>query len=104
MRILGTIGFVLVISGVCAMAQTPPPVQPHPTTTVSTSSLKAKLRPFMGRVLRQNGGYVLKAGDLEYKIDDADAVRNYAGKNVKITGSLDRQSNTIHVEKVEPSL
>jgi len=58
----------------------------------------------MGRVLRESSGYVLRAGDLEYKLDDADAVRSYAGKNVKIIGSLDRPKNTIHVKKIEPSM
>ena len=53
----------------------------------------------MGRVLHENSGCVLKAGDLEYKLDDVDAVSVYNRKNVKIMGSLDRPSNTIHVEK-----
>jgi hypothetical protein len=104
MKFLGTIGFVLAASGVCAVAQAPPPAQPHGTTTASTNSLKTKVRPFMGRVLRENSGYVLKAGDLEYKLDDPEAVSTYKGKNVKIKGSLDLQSNTIHVEKIEPSM
>jgi len=104
MRILGTIGFVLAISGVCALAQAPPLTQPRQATATSTSTAKAKLRPFMGRVLRENSGYVLKAGDLEYKLDDADAVHRYNGRNVKIMGSLDRPTNTIHVEKIEPSM
>jgi len=57
----------------------------------------------MGRVLHENSGCVLKAGDLEYKLDDVDAVSVYNRKNVKIMGSLDRPSNTIQVEKIEPS-
>jgi Protein of unknown function (DUF5818) len=97
-------GVVLAIGWVCAFAQTPTSTQPHPTPASSTTAAKAKLRPFMGRVLHDNSGYVLKAGDLEYKLDDADAVRSYNGRNVKIMGSLDRPTNTIHVEKIEPSM
>jgi Protein of unknown function (DUF5818) len=100
---LHTIGLLLATTGVCANAQTLP-AQPHTTATTTTNSAKTKVRPFMGRILHEDSGYVLKAGDLEYKLDDADAVRSYAGKNVKIMGSLDRPSNTIHVEKIEPSM
>lgn len=99
-----TMVVVLAIGWVCAFAQTPTSTQPHPTTASSTNASKTKVRPFMGRVLHENSGYVLKAGDLEYKLDNSDAVSVYNGKNVKITGSLDRPTNIIHVEKIEPSM
>lgn len=82
--------------------------QTTPETTgsgVSTSAgRKTRSRPFMGRIVLENNGYMLKAGDLEYKLDDQDKVRDFNGKNVKVLGNLDRQSNTIHIEKIEPSL
>jgi len=62
-----------------------------------------KIRPFMGTVVHENGGYFLRAGDLEYKLDDQAEARRYEGRSVKVTGSLERQSNTIHVQKIEVS-
>jgi len=62
-----------------------------------------KIRPFMGTVVHENGGYFLRAGDLEYKLDDQTEARRYEGRSVKVTGSLERQSNTIHVQKIEVS-
>jgi Protein of unknown function (DUF5818) len=62
-----------------------------------------KIRPFMGTVVHKNGGYFLRAGDLEYKLDDQTQVRRYEGRSVKVTGSLEKQSNTIHVQKIEAS-
>jgi len=62
-----------------------------------------KIRPFMGTVVHEKGGYFLRAGDLEYKLDDQTEARRYEGRSVKVTGSLERQSNTIHVQKIEVS-
>lgn len=80
--------------------------QPAETASASapSSSSHRKDRPFMGRVIKANSGYVLRAGDLEFKLDDQDKARDYAGKNVKVLGNLDRQSNTIHVKTIEPSM
>src|SRR5438552_3861861 len=62
-----------------------------------------KIRPFMGTVVHENGGYFLRAGDLKYKLDDQSEARRYEGRSVKVTGSLEKQSNTIHVQKIEAS-
>ena len=57
----------------------------------------------MGTVVREKGKYLLRAGDLEYKLDDQEKVRDFVGKEVKVTGSLDKQTNTILVQTIEPS-
>jgi len=35
-----------------------------------SSAALQKPRPFMGTIVRQKDGYVLRAGDLEYRVDD----------------------------------
>ena len=82
--------------------QTPP--ETAGSRVSASTGRRTKSRPFMGKIVLENSGYMLKAGDLEYKLDDQDKVRDFNGKNVKVLGSLDRQSNTIHIEKIEPSL
>lgn len=79
--------------------------QTSPGTASGTSShaLHSKARPFMGTVVQGNTGLVLRAGDLEYKLDDQDQARDHTGKNVKIMGTLDKQTNTIHVQSIENS-
>lgn len=72
--------------------------------TSSGSSTRSKARPFMGRVVKGNSGYVLRAGDLEFKLDDQEKAKDFTGKNVKVLGNLDRQSNTIHIKTIEPSM
>jgi hypothetical protein len=70
----------------------------------STPSAAAqKARPFMGTIIRQKDSYVLRAGDLEYRVDDPVKARRFAGKNVKIMGTFDKTSNTIHMQTIEAS-
>ena len=57
----------------------------------------------MGTIIRQKNGYVLRAGDLEYKVDDQTKARRFAGKNVKIMGTFDKVGNTIHMQTIEAS-
>jgi hypothetical protein len=60
---------------------------PSKVESSSTSATHAKPRPLMGTVVHQGKDYMLRAGDLD----------------VKVTGNLDRQSNTIHVQEIEAS-
>jgi hypothetical protein len=75
--------------------QSPNSSEPLPRTRPS------KLRPFLGAVRHQGNSYMLRAGDLEYKLDDSVQARAYDGQNVKIIGTLDQQSNTLRIQTIE---
>ena len=79
----------------------PDPKQQHGAAP-STATLQ-KPRPFMGTIVRQKDGYVLRAGDLEYRVDDQSKARRFAGRNVKIMGTFDKTNNTIHMQTIETS-
>lgn len=52
--------------------------------------------------IKQRGGrFVLQNGHKVYKLDDQDIDRELADKKVRITGTLDEQTDTIHVLKIE---
>jgi hypothetical protein len=89
---------------------TTPPTFPTPeakgdssatATTTASESQQEKLRPFVGTVVHRQNGYVLRAGDLEYSLENPDQAKPYIGKRVKVTGSLDRKNNTIRARKIE---
>jgi hypothetical protein len=46
------------------------------------------------------GELVLSAGKTVFRLDNQNAVRDFAGQKVRITGTLDPKSTTIHVIKV----
>jgi cytoskeletal protein RodZ len=76
------------------------PRMPAAGSDAQTQDAKA----FTGRVMKENGKIVLKepVTKTSYQIDDASKVKAYMGKEVKVTGKLDMNSNMIHVESVEP--
>jgi hypothetical protein len=57
----------------------------------------------MGTIVKDGDAYVLKAGNEKYLLDSRKKAKNYKGKDVKITGTLDKTKNLIHVEKIEAS-
>jgi hypothetical protein len=47
------------------------------------------------------GSFVLSSKKYVYRLDDQGSVEKFAGKRVKITGTLDGKTKTIHVSKIE---
>ena len=58
---------------------------------------------FVGKITKSKGGVTLKdsATNSSYKLDNATQAKQYAGKTVKVTGTLDPATNTIHVANIE---
>ena len=55
-----------------------------------------------GTVIKLGNKYVLKTTDKQtYELDDQDRAGEYAGKQVKIVGSLDRTTNMVHITSIE---
>jgi hypothetical protein len=47
------------------------------------------------------GDYVLAVGDLVYRLDDQEKPASFAGLKVKLTGTLNSKSKTIHVVDIK---
>jgi uncharacterized protein DUF5818 len=60
---------------------------------------------FMGKIAKAQGKYVLQNPDTKatYTLDDQDKAKQFEGQNVKVTGTLDSQKNTIHVSDIQPA-
>lgn len=52
-------------------------------------------------VTQRGGKFVLQAGRKIFKLDDQNIDRELAAQKVRITGTLDEQTDTIHVLKIE---
>jgi hypothetical protein len=61
-------------------------------------------KTFSGHIVKENGQLVLKdpVTKVSYKLDDPSKAKEFVGKQVKVTGKLDMDSNTIRVESIEP--
>jgi Protein of unknown function (DUF5818) len=78
-----------------------PDHSPEAQSQEATETSQAGVRVFSGMIGQGKGGYVLRAGTKEYKLDDQTKAKEYDGKQVKIQGSLDGNTNVIRVEKIE---
>lgn len=81
-----------------------PQAQQDPAAPPSTMSQAADTQVFTGKIAKAGGKYVLKdnATKMTYSLDDQSQAKKFEGQNVKVTGMLDAQSNTIHVSVIEP--
>ena len=75
-------------------AQTSPDQAQNPDTAKSTT--------FTGTVVKDGEQYVLRdSSGSVYKLDDSSRAQAFEGKTVKVTGRLDSNSKTIHVDSIE---
>ena len=59
---------------------------------------------FSGRIVKSKAEFVLKEKSryVTYKLDRQDIAKQYDGKDVRVSGSLDSSDNTIRVSTIEP--
>jgi len=81
-----------------------PEQQQQPNETQSNDMKGQDAKSFTGQVAKEKGKIVLKdpVTKMSYQLDDQAKAANYVGKQVKVTGKLDMNSNTIQVESIEP--
>jgi len=84
-----------------AQQQQRDPAAGNPPTAMTQAS---DARTFTGKIAKAGGKFVLKdtASKTTYMLDDQEKAKDFEGKNVKVTGMLDTQSNTIRVAAIEP--
>lgn len=75
-----------------------PQAQPPQTGTPQSQS-------FSGKIVKEKGQFVLKndSAKTTYMLDNQDKARQFEGKQVMVTGTLDTASNTIHVTDIKPA-
>ena len=89
-------------------AQAPATLAPSTPPTFPTQEAKAQrgrpdLRVYIGTIVEDGDAYVLKAANEKYLLDSQKKAKNYKGKEVQITGTLDKEKKLIHVEKIKVS-
>jgi len=77
---------------------TPPP---FPATRTKGQSDNADATVFAGTIFKDGDAYVLRTGNERYRLDSPKKAKNYEGKDVQITGTLDGSKKLIHVEKIK---
>ena len=80
------------------------PRQNEPQMPAAGPDATKDAQAFTGRIVKENGKVVLKdpVTKTSYQIDDVSKAKQFMGKQVKVTGNLDMNTNTIHVDSIEP--
>jgi uncharacterized protein DUF5818 len=83
----------------------PAGVEPPPSQTPNAQpqpQQPSDARTITGTIVKDGDKYVLKTSDkMTYQLDDQEKAKQYEGKKVKITGTLEVNSNTLHIESIE---
>jgi hypothetical protein len=76
----------------------PQPAQPsNPHARQQTPS-----QTFTGKIVRDGEKYVLRvSGNTTYQLDEQGTAEQYQDKEVKVVGTIEAGSNTIHVVRIE---
>jgi uncharacterized protein YdeI (BOF family) len=76
---------------------------PPPSPSTMTQQAKSNTQTVTGTIIKNGEKFVLSdaADKLNYVLDDAEKASMYLGKKVKVTGTVDVASNTIHVETIQ---
>jgi hypothetical protein len=60
------------------------------------------VRTIVGTIVKAADKYVLKASDhATYQLDNPEKAKQYVGKKVKVIGTLEVNSNTLHIESID---
>lgn len=105
LRLAAVLALLASLSGLGAQAKAQQPTDSQqPTAAQQQNDMQAEdVKPFNGTILKEKGRLVLKdpAANVSYQLDDQDKAKQFVGKQVKVTGKLDLNTNLIHVENIE---
>ena len=115
LRLVGLLTLLICVAGIPLYGQErhpatqePQPSTQEPSTQSPDSSMSQEsnqsqpTQMFMGKIAKSKGDLVLKGnGGISYKLDNTDQAKQWVGKKVKVTGTLDTATNTIHVVNIE---
>jgi hypothetical protein len=91
-----------------APAQSPTIHEPsqNPSTNnppSSDSSSSEALHSFVGSIVKNGDKYMLHTGGADYQLDDQAQASKFEGKDVKVTGQVDRSADAIRVQSIVPA-
>ena len=97
-------GPAFAISKQADTAAAEPQQQSEAQMPASGASTTQEAKVFSGRIVNEKRELVLQdpVSKVIYKLDEPAKAKPYVGKQVKVTGKLDADSNTIQVQDIEP--
>jgi len=82
----------------------PQPDQPTDQQATSPADPHSQQRPtesFTGRIVKDGGRYCLRSGSKTYQLSGQDGLQKYENQPVRVVGSLDSDTDTIRILKID---
>jgi hypothetical protein len=101
---MSTKKIVLSVAGALLVLSASPMLgKPATSPTLVQHQSEQPSKTFSGTIIKDGENFVLNdaANKTSYMLDDTQKASQYEGKKVKVTGTVDVASNTIHVETIE---
>ncbi len=77
---------------------------PHPVEGQYGTQKHPAAQTFTGMIVKSGEKYVLTTSDnVTYELDDQERAQRFEGKQVQVTGNLDKSSNMIQVRDIKAS-
>ena len=87
------------------------PAQTSPSTSDQSGAAQGSApgssqaaESYTGTVVKSGDKYVLKTDTGTYQIDDQDKAKQFEGKQVKVSGNLDKPTSTLHVTDIQAAM
>ncbi len=79
--------------------QTPSAQDPMPQAQADATNAQHSARSFEGRIGKSGDKFVLRESSTKtsYQLDDQSKAKQFQGKDVTVTATLDSSTNTLHV-------
>jgi lipopolysaccharide export system protein LptA len=109
LSLLATLALAAALSP-AAFAQQDQPAQPsssdpqaQSTPARDTSADTQTQKSFSGTVVKMQKQYVLKTDTAIYQLDDQTKAKQFSGKQVTVSGTLDQSTSMIRVSDIQPA-
>jgi hypothetical protein len=81
-----------------------PQSQPDATQQQPADAQSHSAQSFEGKIMKAGDRLVLQdsSSNAAYQLDDQDKAKQFKGQNVKVTATMDPNTNTLHVVDIAP--
>jgi hypothetical protein len=104
-RLLPVLTLLLCLFWLGPMTIAQQPATPDPgAMTQPQQSQEQNAQIFTGKIVKSGSKFMLRdSSNKTYQLDDQEKAKQFQGKSVKVTGTLDESTETIQVTAIEPA-
>ena len=108
LNLLATLALAATLSlaAFAQQGQSTPPASNDPQTQnkpAPGASADTQTQNFSGTIVKARNHYVLKTDRMTYQLDDETKAKQFEGKQVNVSGTVDKSTSVIRVTDIQPA-